>query len=75
MMTALKLRKIGNSVGVILPKEVLDRRKLAPGDIVELTERDEALVITPSSRDFTRQMDVARQVMKRRFSALRELAK
>ena len=74
-MTALKLRKIGNSVGVILPKDVLDRRKLSPGDVVELTERDDALVITPSNSEFTRQMEVARYVMKRRFSALRELAK
>jgi putative addiction module antidote len=74
-MTALKLRKIGNSTGFILPKEVLDRNKLSPGDVVELTERDGELVLTRSEDEFSRQMEVARQIMRKRFSALRELAK
>jgi putative addiction module antidote len=74
-MTALKLRKIGNSVGVILPKDTLDRHKLSAGDVVELTEQDDRLVIKRSDDEFARQLEVARQVMKRRFSALRELAK
>lgn len=74
-MTALKLRKIGNSAGFILPKDVMDRNKLSPGDIVELTERDGELVIKRSEDEFARQMDVARHVMRRRFAALRELAK
>jgi putative addiction module antidote len=74
-MTALKLRKIGNSTGFILPKDVLDRNKLSPGDVVELTERDGELVLKRSEDEFSRQMEVARQIMRKRFSALRELAK
>jgi putative addiction module antidote len=74
-MTALKVRKIGNSTGVILPKEVLDRHNISPGDIVQLSERGAELVITRDDDAFSRQMEVAREVMRRRFSALRELAK
>jgi putative addiction module antidote len=74
-MTALKLRKIGNSVGVILPKEALDRQKLSVGDIVELREDDGQLVIKRSDDAFSRKVEAARYVMKKRFEALRELAK
>lgn len=74
-MTTLKLRKIGNSTGFILPKDVLDRNKLSQGDVVELTERDGELVLKRSDDEFSRQMEVARQIMRKRFSALRELAK
>ncbi|MGL4439851.1 MAG: AbrB/MazE/SpoVT family DNA-binding domain-containing protein [Bosea sp. (in: a-proteobacteria)] len=74
-MTALKVRKIGNSTGVILPKEVLDRHNISPGDIVQLSERGAELVITRDDDAFSRQMEAARHVMRRRFSALRELAK
>lgn len=74
-MTALKIRKIGNSAGVILPKDVLDRHNISPGDIVQLNERGAELVITRDDDAFSRQMEVAREVMRRRFSALRELAK
>ncbi len=74
-MTALKVRKIGNSTGVILPKDVLDRHNISPGDIVQLNERGGELVITRDDDAFSRQMEAARHVMRRRFSALRELAK
>lgn len=74
-MPALKVRKIGNSTGVILPKDVLDRHNISPGDIVQLSERGAELVITRDDDAFSRQMEVAREVMRRRFSALRELAK
>jgi putative addiction module antidote len=74
-MTALKVRKIGNSTGVILPKEVLDRHDISPGDIVQLSERGAELVITRDDDAFSRQMEVARHVMRRRFLALCELAK
>jgi putative addiction module antidote len=74
-VTALKIRKIGNSTGVILPKDVLDRHSISLGDIVQLNERGAELVITRNDDAFSRQMEVARHVMRRRFSALRELAK
>ncbi|MFZ5662069.1 MAG: AbrB/MazE/SpoVT family DNA-binding domain-containing protein [Pseudomonadota bacterium] len=74
-MTALKLTRIGNSVGVILPKEVLARLKLDAGDSVFLTEAPDGYRLTPYDAEFEAQMRVAREVMKRRRAALRELAK
>ena len=76
MSTALKLTQIGNSVGVILPKEVLARLKLEKGDTVFVTDAaDGGITLTPYNPDFEQQMALARQVMKKRRDALRELAK
>ena len=75
-MTALKLTQIGNSVGVILPKELLARLKLEKGDMVFVTEAAHgAVMMTPYDADFERQMDAARKIMKSRRQVLRELAK
>jgi len=71
----LKLVKMGNSVGMVLPKEVRARMKLASGDTVYLTETPDGYKITPYDPEFGRQMDVARKVMKNRRAALHELAK
>lgn len=74
-MHALKLTQIGNSVGVILPKEVLARLKVEKGDTVYLTDTPDGLRITPHDPVFEAQMEAARGVMKRRRAVLRELAK
>ena len=71
----LKLVRMGNSVGMILPKEVRARMKLANGDTVYLTETPDGYRITPYDPEFGRQMEVARKVMKKRRAALHELAK
>lgn len=74
-MSALKLTQIGNSVGVILPKEVLARLKLEKGDTVFLTDAANGVTLTPYDPAFEAQMGAARQVMKKRRNVLRELAK
>jgi putative addiction module antidote len=74
-MFSLKLTKIGNSLGLILPKEVLARLKLAKGDEIFITESPEGYRITPHNPAFEAQMKAARKVMKRRRAVLRELAK
>ena len=74
-MFTLKLTSIGNSVGVVLPKELLARLKLGKGDTVYVTEAPDGYRITPYDPEFAATMDVARQVMKDRRAALRELAK
>jgi putative addiction module antidote len=74
-MTALKLTQIGNSVGVILPKEVLARLKLEKGDTVYLTDAVNGVTLTPYSTEFEAQMSQARRIMKKRRDVLRELAK
>ena len=74
-MATLKLTQIGNSVGVILPKEVLARLKLQKGDTLYLTDSTNGVVLTPYSAEFETQMTAARRVMKKRRNVLRELAK
>lgn len=74
-MTKLRLTAIGNSAGVVFPKEVLARLKLNKGDSVYLTEAPDGYRLTPYDPEFEQQMETARRIMKRRRSALRELAK
>ena len=74
-MFSLKLIKIGNSLGLILPKEVLARLKPAKGDEIFITEAPEGYRITPHNPAFEAQMKAARNIMKRRRAVLRELAK
>jgi putative addiction module antidote len=74
-MFTLKLTQIGNSVGVILPKEALAQLKLAKGDIVFLTESPGGFRLSAYDPAFEKQMTAARVIMKRRRNVLRELAK
>ena len=74
-MFNLKLTKIGNSLGLILPKEVLAHLKLSLGDEIFITQAPEGYRITPHNPVFEAQMKVARKIMKRRRAVLRELAK
>lgn len=75
MNKPLKLIPIGNSTGVILPKEVLNRLRVAQGDAVSVAETPGGIELRPYEPDFEEQMAVARAVMERRRRALRELAK
>lgn len=75
MEKTLKLTKIGNSVGLVLPKEALLRLRLDAGDTVFLTESPDGYRLTPYDPEFDQQLTAARAVMKRRRAALHELAK
>lgn len=74
-MIELKLTAIGNSVGVVLPKEALARLKVAKGDTLYITETPDGYRLTPYDPAFEAQMSAARKIMKQRRAALRELAK
>lgn len=74
-MNALKIKKIGNSAGVILPKEVLAQLGAEVGDALSITRTPRGIELSTAEPDFEAQMAVAREVMARRRRALRELAK
>jgi putative addiction module antidote len=74
-MLTLKVTKIGNSAGLLLPREALTKLRVAQGDRVFLTETPEGFRITPYDPEFARQMTLARKIMKKRRHLLRELAK
>jgi putative addiction module antidote len=76
MVLELKLRKVGNSVGIVLPKEALSYLNVGEGDTVCVTEAgDGSLRMSPTSADVTRQLDAAQDIIRRYRSTLRELAK
>ena len=74
-MHALKLTQIGNSMGVILPREMLAKLGLVKGDTIYAIDQPDGVRLTIADPDFAAQMEVARQVMKDRRAVLRELAK
>jgi putative addiction module antidote len=71
----LKLSKIGNSIGVILPKEALARMNLDKGDSIWLSKSPDGFRLTPYDPEFADQMETARKIMKKRRNVLHELAK
>ncbi len=74
-MTTLKLKAVGNSTGVILPKEVLAKLRVGQGDSLHVVETERGIELTPYDPEFERQMEAARKIMKKRRAVLRELAK
>lgn len=71
----LKLRKIGNSVGVILPAEVLDALQVREGASLTLLPNDKGYQLTVEDEEFEEQMRIARSLMSRYQKTMRELAK
>ena len=75
-MQAVKIRKIGNSLGVVIPKDVLARMKVAEGETVYFTETgDGGVRLTPVDEEFAVQMEAAEKLMRQDRHILRELAK
>ena len=74
-MTSIKLTRVGNSTGLVLPKEALARLNVSVGDTVFLTEAPEGFRLTPYDPQFAKQFQAAERIMKRRRAVLRELAK
>jgi len=76
MVLELKVRKIGNSMGVVLPKEALARLKVEEGDSVVLSEStDGGFRLTATHPGFSEKIAAAERISRRYRNALRELAK
>jgi putative addiction module antidote len=71
----LKVRKVGNSLGVILPREVVARLQVGEGDSLSLIESSSGFRLSPYDPDVARQVEVGKRVMRRYRNTLRELAK
>jgi len=75
-MVELKVRKFGNSLGVVLPKDVINRLQTGDGEklfLIEAAEGDYRL--TPYDPVFEKKMEKAEEIMSRYRNALRALAK
>lgn len=74
-MLALKLARVGKSVGVVLPKATLARLGVKLGDIVYLSDIPEGYRITAGDPEYVAQAEAADRIMKSRRAVLRDLAK
>ena len=72
---SLTIRAVGNSSGVVLPKELLDGLNLKQGDKLFVSKIPDGLVLRQFDEVFAKQMEMAREVMRRRKHVLRELSK
>ena len=71
----LKITTVGNSAGIILPRELLARLRVGKGDALYATELPDGVKLTPFNPELAEQMDVAERVMRRRRTLLNKLAK
>jgi len=74
-MTTLKITAIGNSAGVVLPRELLARLRVDKGDSLYVVETPHGIELTPYAPDFAAQMDLAEDVMRENRDVLRKLSK
>ncbi|MGA3010861.1 MAG: AbrB/MazE/SpoVT family DNA-binding domain-containing protein [Terracidiphilus sp.] len=74
MATTAKIIAIGNSAGIILPKETLARLKVEKGDTIYLSETSAGLQISPYDEEFVAKMEVADRVIRRYRDAFKRLA-
>ena len=74
MLIHTVVRKIGNSEGVILPKELLERLNVKAGDQLAIIETAKGLTLEPIDDSFEQQMKAAREVMDKYKVALQKLA-
>ena len=74
MATKAKVISIGNSAGIILPKETLARLNVQKGDTLYITDGPEGIRLMPFDQDFATQMEAAREVMRENRDVLHKLA-
>lgn len=74
MNAKLKITTIGNSAGVVLPRELLARLRVDKGDTLYVTELPDGIKLAPHDPVFAAQMEVAEGVMRKNRDLLRRLA-
>jgi len=72
-MRALKVTTIGNSTGVVLPKEIMQRLRIGKGDTLYVLETPNGIELVPYDPEFAAQMDAAEQVMREDRDVLKKL--
>jgi putative addiction module antidote len=74
-MVEVKVRKFGNSLGIVLPKEITTRLRTGDGESLFLVEASNGYQLTPYDPEFAKQMKLAEEGMKKYRNTLRTLAK
>ncbi len=73
-MEPLKITTIGNSVGVILPKEILAKLHVGKGDLLYVSETPDGIKLVPYEDNYAMQMDLAEKIMRKYRTVLKKLA-
>lgn len=73
-MTKLKITSIGNSAGVILPKELLEKLRVSKGDTLTVTETPSGLSLSAYDSEFEEAMGLAEKIMREDRDVLKKLA-
>lgn len=74
MATAVKITTVGNSAGIVLPKELLSHLNVKKGDMLFVSKTTDGIQLVPYQEDLGRQMDAAREIMRENRDVLRKLA-
>jgi putative addiction module antidote len=74
MATTVKITTVGNSVGIVLPKEVLNRLHVEKGDSLYVLESPGGVILTPYDQEFVDEMESAKRIMRKHRDVLRKLA-
>jgi putative addiction module antidote len=75
MSTTVKLRKIGNSLGIILPREVAERLHVSEGDVLHVVQEGDGARLTPFDPQFDASLKAFERTRRKYRNALRALAK
>ncbi len=70
----IKITTVGNSAGIVLPKELLTRLRLGKGDALYATELPDGIKLSPFDPKLAGQMEVAEKIMREDRNVLRKLA-
>ena len=70
----LKVTTVGNSTGVILPKELLEKLRISKGDSLYVTETPQGVELSPYNPEFATQMEIAESIMREDRDVLKKLA-
>jgi putative addiction module antidote len=74
MATSVKITTVGNSAGIVLPKEILARLRVEKGDNLYIVDTPGGITLTPFDQDFAEEMESAKRVMRKHRDVLRKLA-
>ena len=74
MITTVKITSIGNSAGIILPKELLEKLRVSKGDTLTVTETPDGIGLNPYDENFATAMNLAEEIMREDRDVLRKLA-
>jgi putative addiction module antidote len=71
---SVKLTTVGNSTGIVLPKDVLARLRVERGDLLYITDTPDGIELRPYDPEFARQMEIAERLMRENRDVLKKLA-